>query len=218
MISPAAATPSTPPMEMSMRTTSGRCSRYAWRACEPSEHSITSVANGPVISAIIRRTRALSSTIRSLIGRLGTSLTCPQRMEGACQAGREGVRTICVWSNARSSVRYRTDRPGRAGAWLYSSPLMLERELQDGVVALQAELLRDADAVVLDGPVVHEQLPGDVLARVPGGDELQDLALGRGERAEAWLTLGQGTLAGTMADEQRRERRRHVVPVPPPRP
>src|SRR5206468_7504125 len=57
-----------------------------------------------------------------------------------------------------------------------------ERELHQRVTALQAQLLRDDRALVLDGAVVDTQRLGNLLAGLRFGNQPEDLA----------LTFGQG--------------------------
>ena len=75
--------------------------------------------------------------------------------------------------------------------FLQSKPLDLglvfERELQDGIVAAEAQLLRDVHAMVLDCAVVDEERVGDLFARLSGRDQPKNPALvGVSEARPGW--------------------------------
>src|SRR5262245_39735010 len=59
--------------------------------------------------------------------------------------------------------------------------LVVEGEFEEGVGSLEAELLADGGALVLDRPVVNTERRADLLARFRFCDQLQDLAVTVGE-------------------------------------
>lgn len=55
---------------------------------------------------------------------------------------------------------------------------MFERELNQGVTAVEVEFGAHAGAVIFDGAVVDAEVVGDFLAGFVIGDEAQDAAFG----------------------------------------
>src|SRR5262245_31684140 len=84
-------------------------------------------------------------------------------------------------------------------------------KLQDGVMAVETELLTDARAVVLDSAVVNEQFPGDFLARLAARNHPEDAAFGGGETGQVGLALSKCLHAAAVAEEMGRKGRGHVV-------
>ena len=68
---------------------------------------------------------------------------------------------------------------------------MRERELEQRVMAVEAELLADVGPVVLDRPVGDEEVGGDLLARFVAGNQVQDALLDRRQVVEARLAVSE---------------------------
>src|SRR5207253_4599627 len=95
----------------------------------------------------------------------------------------------------------------RAGCEL-QAVLILEREAQQRVRALQSQFPADVGAMVLNRAVVDGKLLSDFLARFVGSDQLHDAAFGWSEPAHQDVVWRAGWRGGL--EQARRERRTEV--------
>lgn len=93
-------------------------------------------------------------------------------------------------SNTQDDRRLRQFRP------------VLKRELQEGVAAVQVDLVADVSPVVLDRARANAQLRGDLSARLVCGDETQDAPLRLRQLAETRLLSGERSGARAPAESR----------------
>jgi hypothetical protein len=74
---------------------------------------------------------------------------------------------------------------GLSGGWGPGCSSRSERRAHKGRKGLRASLPHDGRSMIVDRALADAEIGGDVLARVTGEHELQDLALTRGETANA---------------------------------
>ena len=67
----------------------------------------------------------------------------------------------------------------------------MQREAQEGVIAVCAEFSRHVQTVVLHGFGTDVEICGDLLRRLAVGDHQEDAALGGGEVVDARSTIGE---------------------------
>src|SRR5215813_8438729 len=174
---------------MSIRTQSGRHSRYAATAAAPSAHSKMVEARSSTTLRMVRRISAWSSAISRIIWR--RTLREPPVEEN------RAMYLFCY-------VHVRTTRAGS------ELRLVVERELHEGVAALKIQSRTDIGPVGLDRAAADMEGVADLAARLVLGEEGQDAAFGRGQAVEVG-GRGQRAFADAPPHEMRGQRRARVM-------